>query len=254
MKVSYSTKGSVGILTINNPKAHLLDGEVLDGIRTTLDLVTLNSAIRAVCITSEGNEIFSGGADLSRGLDGLSPSDYMKRGQDLFNKIEYYPKPVIAVISGHATGGGCEISMACHFRFMQEGARMGLTETNLGIIPGYGGSLRMPRLVGHSKALEYMLLGTRLEANDAKEAGLVDYVYPADTLMDEALSFAEELAQRPAGSVAALLKIMASRGRISSDMHLQMERDELSALFGTPDMIEGMKAFAEKRKPEFNKG
>ena len=117
-------------------------------MRKHLDAIEMDKTSCAVVITGSGDKIFSAGADLSSGFGDFSAVDFLKRGQDVWNKVEYFPKPVIAAINGHALGGGCELAMACHFRFMKKGARIGLTETNLGIMPGYGGSLRLPRLVG----------------------------------------------------------------------------------------------------------
>jgi len=154
-------------------------------------------------------------------------------------------------MNGHALGGGCELAMACHFRFLKKGARIGLTETNLGIMPGYGGSLRLPRLVGRAKALELMLLGTQVESEEALELGLVSRLCDEGKVMDDAIEFAEQLAARPPLSVKAILKVMSRSESISPEQHLKAEREELAKLFTTKDMMEGMMAFAQKRKPEF---
>ncbi|HOE21564.1 MAG TPA: enoyl-CoA hydratase/isomerase family protein, partial [Spirochaetota bacterium] len=186
-------KGMVAILTINKPKANQLSHDVFETMRKYLDTLGIDANIRVLVITGSGDKIFCAGADLSQGFGDFSAVDFLKRGQDIWNKIEDYPKPVIAAINGHALGGGCELSMACHIRIMKKGARIGLTETNLGIMPGYGGTLRLPRLVGRAKALEMILFGKQLEAEEALALGLVHRVCDEQGYMDEVMKFAEEL-------------------------------------------------------------
>ncbi|HSA14785.1 MAG TPA: enoyl-CoA hydratase/isomerase family protein [Spirochaetota bacterium] len=249
--VLFEQKENVGILTINKPKANQLSHEVFEGFRTILDANENNKDVRALVVTGSGDKIFCSGADLSSGMGGLCPVDFLKRGQDIWNKIEDYPKPVIAAINGHALGGGCELSMACHFRFMKKGARIGLTETNLGIMPGYGGTLRYPRLLGREKALELMLLGKQLEAEEALQLGLVGKLCEEGKTLEDAVAFGAQLAKRPPLSVKAILKIMSMSLSISPEQHLKVEREELAKLFGTKDMQEGMTAFFTKREPVF---
>ncbi len=250
-QILFEQRGNIGILTINKPKANQLSNEVLEGIRRQLDFIEINREIRVLVITGSGDKIFSAGADLSGGFGDYGPVDFLKRGQDVWNKVEDFPKPVIAALNGHALGGGAELALACHFRFMKKSARIGQTETNLGIIPGYGGTLRLPRLVGRSKALELMILGTQIEAGEALRIGLVDRVCDDATLMEEVFAFAEQLAVRPPLCVKALLKIASISASVSPEQHLKIEREELGRLFATKDMIEGMTAFAQKRAPEF---
>ena len=202
-------------------------------------------------ITGTGDKIFSAGADLSSGFGDFSAVDFLKRGQDVWNKVEYFPKPVIAAINGHALGGGCELAMACHYRFMKKGARIGLTETNLGIMPGYGGSLRLPRLVGKSKALEMMYLGKQCEAEEALAIGLVDH------LSEEERSWMTRLSWRTSSRSGRRSPSRRSRSScnispsIIPDMHLKIEREELGRLFTTKDMQEGMTSFFQKKEPNF---
>ena len=249
--ILFEQKGAVGIITINKPKANQLSHEVFEGMRRQIDQVEMNRDVRAVVITGSGDKIFSAGADLSSGFGDFGPVDFLKRGQDVWNKVEDCAKPVIAALNGHALGGGCELAIACHFRFLKKGARIGLTETNLGIMPGYGGSLRLPRLVGRSKALEIMLLGRQVEAEEALSIGLVDRLCEEGKVIDEAIAFAEQLAKRPPLSVKAILKIVSASPSMSPEQHLKVEREELGRLFTTKDMMEGMTAFAQKRDPEF---
>ena len=249
--ILFEQKGPVGIITINKPKANQLSHEVFEGIRRQIDVIEMDRDVRAVVITGSGDRIFSAGADLSSGFGDFGPVDFLKRGQDVWNKVEDCAKPVIAALNGHALGGGCELAIACHFRFLKKGARIGLTETNLGIMPGYGGSLRLPRLVGRSKALEIMLLGRQVEAEEALEIGLVDRLCEEGKVLDESIAFAEQLAKRPPLSVKAILKTVSMSLSMSPEQHLKVEREELAHLFTTKDMMEGMTAFAQKREPEF---
>jgi len=249
--VLFEQRESVGIITINRPKANQLSHEVFEGIRAQIDACEASKDIRVVVFTGSGEKIFSAGADLSAGFGSYGPVDFLKRGQDIWNKVEDCAKPVIAALNGHALGGGLELAMACHFRFMKKGARIGLTETNLGIMPGYGGTLRLPRLVGRSKALEMMILGKQLQAEEALEIGLVDRLCEEGTVLDEAVAFGMELAKRPPLSVKAILKVMSMSASVSPEQHLKVEREELAKLFFTEDVKEGMTAFAEKRDPVF---
>ncbi len=143
------------------------------------------------------------------------------------------------------------MAMACHFRFLKKGARVGLTETNLGIIPGYGGTLRLQRLVGRAKAIECMLLGKQIEAEEALDMGLINGICEEGKVLDTAMAFAEPLTGRPPLSVSRILKIMAMGPSISPEQHLKIERESLVELFSSKDMIEGMTAFAQKRPPVF---
>jgi len=249
--VLFEQQQKVGILTINKPKANQLSHEVFEGFRTMLDSIEMNPEIRALVITGSGEKIFCAGADLSSGFGDFSPVDFLKRGQDVWNRIEDFPKPVIAALNGHALGGGCELAMACHFRFMKNGGKMGLTETNLGIMPGYGGTLRMPRLVGRAKALELMLTGRRVEADEAFAIGLIDRVCDEGKTLEDTVAFATQLAGRPPLSMKAILKIMSMSPDISPQQHLKVEREELARIFTSKDMMEGMTAFAQKREPVF---
>ncbi len=249
--VLFEQREGVGIITINKPKANQLSHEVFEGMRATLDLCEMNKDIRAIVITGSGERIFCAGADLSAGLGGYSPADFLKRGQDVWNKIEDFPKPVVAALNGHALGGGCELALACHFRIMKKGANIGLTETNLGIMPGYGGTLRLPRFIGRAKALEYMILGKQMNSDEAFSLGIANRLSEEGKTLDDAVAFALDLAKRPPLSTRALLKIFSMSPSLSPEQHLKVEREELAKLFGTKDMIEGMTAFAQKRDPVF---
>jgi enoyl-CoA hydratase/carnithine racemase len=257
--VQLEVRDGVALLTMNHPPVNALSHDIFEGIRARLDALEKDPSVKVLVLTGAGEKAFCAGADLGSGFGQYGPVDFLQRGQDIWNKIEYYPKPVIAAINGNALGGGCELAMACHIRIMasQPGASgktgvIGLSETSLGIIPGYGGTLRMPRLVGRSKALRYMLLGERLTPQQALEDGLVDILSgdPAATVT-EAMEFAARLAKRPPLAMKAVLRIMALTGSVSTEHHLRVEREELAKLFTSKDMMEGMTAFAQKREPNF---
>lgn len=250
-EVIFEPVDGAGIITINKPKANQLSGEVFERIRKFLDVSELDNNIRTIIITGSGEKIFSAGADLSSGFGDYNAVDFLKRGQDVWNKIEDYPKPVIAAMNGHALGGGFELALACHFRLLKKGARVGLTETNLGIMPGYGGTLRLPRLIGKARALEMMLLGEQIDSERAFEIGLVNQLCDDGTVLDEAKSLAAKLSVRPPLSVKAILKVTAMEGSVSKEQYLKAEREELAKLFTTKDMMEGMMAFAQKRDAKF---
>lgn len=250
-EVLFESIDGAGLITINKPKANQLSGEVFERIRKLLDVCELDNSIHAIIITGSGEKIFCAGADLSSGFGDYNAVDFLKRGQDVWNKIEDYPKPVIAAMNGHALGGGFELALACHFRILKKGSRVGLTETNLGIMPGYGGSLRLPRIVGRAKALEMMLFGKQIDAEESLALGVVNSLCEEGKVLDEAKELAAALRKRPPLSVKAILKLMAMEGSISRDQHLKIEREELAKLFTTKDMMEGMMAFAQKRDPEF---
>ena len=248
--VLFEKKGAVGIITINRPKANQLSLDVREGFISSLDQCEKDKEIRVVIFTGSGDRIFCSGADLSGGFGGDEPAEFLRKWQVLYNRIEGFPKPVIAAMNGHAFGGGCELAMTCHMRIMKKGARVGLPETNLGIMPGYGGTMRLPRLIGHAKALEFILLGKELQADEALELGLVNMVSEGDVLID-AMELAEKLAGRPPIAVKAILSIFASKNNMSSDEHLKVERESLAGLFGTKDTVEGMTAFMQKRPAVF---
>ena len=250
-EVLFEQAEGIGLVTINKPKANQLSHGVFEGLRKILNAGSVDKSLRVLVLTNSGDKIFSAGADLTSGFGDLGPLDYLKRGQDLNDKLEAMPVPVIAAMNGHAFGGGLEMAMACHFRFLKKSARVGLTESNLGIIPGYGGTLRLPRLVGRAKALEMMLLGQQIDAEEALRIGLVHQVCEDDSVLSQALALARNLAERPPLSVRRILKITAMSPSMSPDQHLKLEREALVELFSTKDMIEGMTAFAQKRPPVF---
>lgn len=247
-------RGKVAILTINRPeKLNALNERTMNELDEFFSAAGEADDIGAVVLTGAGEKAFVAGADIGEltSLDYESASRFAKRGQDVFSMIDSLPKPVIAAVNGFALGGGCELAMACHIRLASENARFGQPEVTLGIIPGYGGTQRLPRLVGKGRALEMILTGSLVGAEEAFRIGLVNHVYPLDELLDKAVALAEKMLSN--GPVALKLSIEAvNRGM---DMPLSDALDMESGLFAlscaTEDMKEGTSAFLEKRKPDF---
>jgi enoyl-CoA hydratase len=163
-----------GVITLNRPPANAINALLMRELHAALNGFEADEAVRSVIITGAGDRIFCAGADLGSAFESGDAESFVRFGTGVVRRIERFPKPVVAALNGHALGGGCEIAMACHFRLLKEGARMGQTESNLGIIPGYGGTQRLPRLIGRTKALEYLILGTQIPASECLALGLVN--------------------------------------------------------------------------------
>src|SRR5499433_4578628 len=188
---------SYAIVTLNRPPANAISEALIRELNDALNSVRDDDSVRSVIITGAGDKIFCGGADLSSALSGGDVEAFIRFGNSVMRKMERFPKPIIAAINGHAMGGGCEIAMACHLRLLKETARMGQTETNLGIIPGFGGTQRMPRLIGRTKALEFMILGTQIPAPECVALGLANKLTKEGETLNEAKALARLIAKRP---------------------------------------------------------
>ena len=243
-------EGYIATITINHPPANTWDLATMREFEQALNQVEADDQIRVVIITGAGEKMFSGGFDIK---DAANAGTTSPMGREIWRRIDRFPKPVIAAINGFALGGGLELAMSCHFRIMTDdpNARIGLTELNLGIIPGWGGTQRLPRLVGRSKALDMILFSKRLSAAEALEAGLVNKLSAPETLRQDALALAGELAQRPPVAVRWVLKAMAAGLYEGVDEGLKVEAEGSSAVGQTEDRKEGFAAFLEKRKPVF---
>jgi len=211
-----------------------------------------NPEIKSVIITGAGPKAFVAGADISE-FNGFSKSDAValaSRGQDIFSRIERCNKPIIAAVNGFALGGGCELSMACHFRIASENAKFGQPEVNLGLIPGYGGTQRLVQLIGKGRALELLMSGTMIDANTALQYGLVNYVVKQEDLLAKARSILELINSKAPLAVAACIKTAnAVFDEIINGFDLEI--NEFGNCFDTDDMKEGTFAFLEKRKANF---
>jgi enoyl-CoA hydratase/carnithine racemase len=243
---------NIGIIALNRPPANPINLAVLNELDTVLTEWEKDKTVRAIIITGAGEKVFSAGFDVK--TVGTPEGDIaMPRGHEVFKHIERYPKPVIAAINGFALGGGCELALSCHFRIMVDSERVviGLPEIGLGIMPGWGGTQRLPRLVGKTKALEMLLLGTRISAPEALSIGLVTRTSQPGQVMNDAKEFARLLAKRAPLAVRAILDAVTRGLQTTIDQGLKIELEDVQPLFKTKDAKEGIKAFIEKREPVF---
>ncbi len=246
--VLYEKIGVVGVLKINRPKAfNALSREVVDLIDEKLELIKADEEVRALIITSDGN--FAAGADIVAMVE-LQPEEARKfLFSATFNKLENLGIPTIAAICGYALGGGLELALTCDFRIAADNAKVGLPEITLGIMPGAGGTVRLPRLIGEAKAKEMIMLGGQIKADEALNIGLVSKVVPKEELFDEAMKLANKLAERPKLALkAAKESINNGKAQLAA---IDKEADIWSSLFATQDQKEGMRAFVDKRKPNY---
>ena len=246
--ILYEKQGHIATLTLNRPPANSVNLATLQDIEKALDDAEQNKEVRVLIITGAGDKGFSAGFDVSDAANGHLTGP---KGQEIWTRIDRFSKPVIAAINGYAFGGGCELGMASTFRVMQENAKIGLTELNLGIIPGWGGTQRMPRILGKSKALELILFSKRLTAQEALEIGLVDKVSKVGELMKDVMEMAEFLAQRPPLAVKAVMNAVVAGMEQGLDEGTKVEWQGTQTVAGSKDAIEGFTAFMEKRAPNF---
>lgn len=240
-------------ITINRPdKLNALNHLVLDELNIVMDSVYTDENIKSVIITGAGNKAFVAGADIT---EFTAASDdqggaLAQKGQDVFFKIENCPKPVIAAVNGFALGGGCELAMACHFRVASTNARFGQPEVNLGLIPGYGGTQRLPMLIGKGKAIELILTGSMIGADEAKSLGLVNYVESPENLIPKAKEILSVILTKSPVAIAAAIKAVNSHYALDKDGFVEEVR-LFAEVFSSGDKKEGAAAFIEKRKPVF---
>ena len=246
--------GSVVVLTINRPQVlNALNSQTIDELRRAVLQLKYDAAVRAVILTGAGEKSFVAGADINE-LAALTPAqgkEHALRGQHVFDVIENLGKPVIAAINGYALGGGCELAMACTLRIAAETARLGQPEINLGIVPGYGGTQRLPRLVGKGVALDLLLTGRQVMAQEALQIGLVNRVVAPADLMNEARRLANELATKAPIAIQYIIEAVNRGVEQPLDKGQFLEATLFGLVASTADMREGTKAFLEKRKAEF---
>jgi len=248
---------SDGILTITieRPQAlNALNAEVIKQLAEAIDRAQTDSEVKTIVITGSGDKAFVAGADIKEFADysGKEGKALAQQGQDsLFNRIERSSKPVIAAVNGFALGGGLELALACHIRIASDNARMGLPEVSLGVIPGYGGTQRLPQIVGKGKAMEMILSAKMMGANDAAACGLVNAVVPPDALLETAHNMARSIMKNSPRAVATAIQaiLAAYEDGING---FQEEINCFGASFETDDFKEGTQAFIEKRKPTFS--
>ena len=241
------------VLTLDRPNAlNALSFALIDDISRTLDEVAASDS-RALLITGAGAKAFCAGADIKE-LTGRSMADQKRRGeigQATFAKIEKLPMPSVAIVNGYAFGGGLEMALACTFRIATPNAKMGLPEIKLGLIPGYGGTQRLPRAVGESRAMEMILTGRMVDANEALRMGLVSRVLPVDELEREAATVAATIASYAHDIVMMARQAVNAAEETTLSAGLRYERQIYHGLYGSAAQREGMAAFREKRSPNF---
>ncbi|MBU7012521.1 MAG: enoyl-CoA hydratase/isomerase family protein [Theionarchaea archaeon] len=248
-------KGKIGILTINRPdKLNALNTHVVYEIASGFENLEQDPEVRVIIITGAGNKAFIAGADISE-MQNITPLEALKfasRGQKTLEAIENSDKIVIAAINGYALGGGCELSMACDLRFASENAKIGQPEIKIGVIPGWAGTQRLTRLVGKTKAKELVLMGDPVPAAEAERIGLINKVFPQESLMDSVMKTAETIANLGAFSLSAAKHAVDHGSETDFEKAQELERQFFALCFASPDQKEGMTAFLEKRAPKFS--
>jgi enoyl-CoA hydratase len=246
--------GAVATLTLNRPKVlNALNTPTMDELRRAVLEVKHDTAVRVLIITGSGEKSFVAGADINE-LAQQTPTqgkEHALKGQHVFDLIENMGKPVIAAINGFALGGGCELAMACTLRLAADSARLGQPEINLGIIPGYAGTQRLARLVGKGIALDLLLTGRQVKADEALQIGLVNRVVPAAELMNETRKLASELAVKAPIAMQYIIEAVNRGLEVSFDKGQFLEATLFGLVASSEDMREGTAAFLEKRKAEF---
>lgn len=246
-------ENGIYIVTINRPeKLNALNKDVFTDLNNLVEEIESNSAIKSAIITGAGPKAFVAGADISEfgSLDKTAAMKLAKRGQDIFAKIENCSKPIVAAVNGFALGGGCELAMACHFRVASENAKFGQPEVNLGLIPGYGGTQRLVQLIGKGKAMELLMSAQMIDANEARQLGLVNYVTTSETLLDHTKKILDIINSKAPLAIAGCIKAANAVFDESKDGYA-LEIEEFGNAFATEDMKEGTTAFLEKRKAAF---
>ena len=243
----------VAVLTINRPeKLNALDIKTREDLADALDGLRHDAGTRVVVITGAGDKAFVAGADIGEfaGRTALEQRAVM-RAKSVFTATEDFPKPIIAMINGFCLGGGCELALACDLRVASDRARFGQPEINLGIIPGGGGTQRLARLVGEGKAMQLILTGEMIGAEEAHRLGLVNEVYPAAELEARTMELAAKVAEKSPVALAMAKAAVKNAARMNLREGLEQEIDLFALCFSSEDKEEGVRAFLEKRKPEF---
>ncbi len=253
--IIYEKDGQLAIITLNRPaKLNALSPALMKELYDALNKADGDDSVRVIILTG-GSNVFAAGADLeAMAATGLNVVQMLKARfapNSAYDYIEQIGKPVIAAIAGYALGGGCELAMCCDLRIAADTAKFGQPEIRVGLIPGAGGTQRLPRLIGMTKAKEMVMMGDYIGAEEAKQVGLVNAVVPVDKLMEEAKKWAAKLLQRPPFGLRLAKLVMNMGADRDLPAALALERQAFAMLFATEDQKEGVRAFNEKRRPDF---
>jgi enoyl-CoA hydratase/3-hydroxyacyl-CoA dehydrogenase len=244
----------IGWITLNRPhRLNTFTSEMVDEMHAALNDFEADKEVKCIVITGAGEKAFSAGADVTA-FTGLTPATAVEassKGQALFSRLEKISKPVIASLNGYALGGGLEMALACDFRLASENAEMGQTEAKLGLIPGWGGTQRLVRIIGLAKAKELIMVGERISAEEAARIGLVNKVVPRAKLLEETVALARKLADGPPVALKLAKETLNFGTQVPLDIGLKMEAEAFGIVLSTKDVMEGVSAFMSKRKPEF---
>ena len=251
--ISVNIDGAIAVLTINRPdKLNALNTKVHEEGVAALKSLKGDQGIRVVVVTGAGEKSFVSGADINEFQEQTAVSQRAAFKEDtLFNSVDNFPKPVIAMINGYCLGGGCELALACDIRIASENAKLGLPEINLGLIPGGGGTQRLTRLIGEGKSMELVLTGDMIDAKTAYEYGLVNNVYRHEDLESETMKLAAAIATKSPVALRLAKEAVKTASKTNLDEGLRREIDLFAICFSSEDKEEGVSAFLEKRKPEF---
>ena len=252
--IRFEIEDSIAVITLNDPeKRNAISPEMVDELHRALDALEQNDAVRALVIWGGNEKFFCAGGDIGAmlGMDVRDGYAISRRSHKLYNRIESLRMPTVALLGGFTFGGGFELSLACDFRIANEKLKLGLTEVSLGLIPGGGGTCRLPRLIGAAKAKELMFLGKVIDAQEAERLDLVMKVVPVGTLYVAGMAFARELAQKAPLPLELMKTLIGQNAGASHETACEMESRSFSTLFASEDAKEGMRAFLEKRAPVY---
>ncbi|MDP4085375.1 MAG: enoyl-CoA hydratase [Bacillota bacterium] len=251
--LKWSYEDFIATITIERPPANALSSGLLKELSAVLDEIEPNKEIKVVVIHGEGR-FFSAGADIKEftTIDSIEGFENLgKFGQDLFDRMEKFPKPIIASIHGAALGGGLELAMACHIRLVSENAKMGLPELQLGLVPGFAGTQRLPKYVGVAKAAEMLFTSEPISGLEAVQLGLANHAYPESDLLDETFKLAKKIAKKSTGSLKSAIQLLNYAKTDEFYQGVRKEAELFGQLFMSEDGKEGIQAFIEKREPHF---
>lgn len=252
--ILYEKSERVATITLNRPEAlNAFSKEVVEEVSQALEDAKNDENIRVVVLTGAGEKAFSAGADIKAmiGMNAIKARELSLMGEKLCLALENLEKPVIAALNGYAVGGGLEVAMSCDLRIASENARVGQTEINIGLIPGWGGTQRLTRLIGRTKAKELVFTGRMIDAKTAEQLGILNMVVPADKLKETVRQFALDLTTKAPVAISVAKALINKGADESLDSALALEREGFSVVASTEDLQEGVKAFTEKRKPTF---